>query len=356
MIPAPYYQSIYLIILAIITFFVLVVYRANLSSQSFYRRASYGVSIILLACVILYIGCRPISEFFVDMTQYLGIYQRNGGDPFVFSFDKDNFIYDNLMYYCASAYLEPRIFYLIIATIYFSCIYIAVKKLFKTDTLLAFLVYLSAFSTFSYGVNGIKAGAAASIFLVSLAYNDRKFISLLLCVISYGFHHAMALPICAYYISIFVKRYNVIMAFWLLCLGLAAAHVTYFQFLFASLTDDHGASYLLDSHAVVSGFRIDFILYSVVPIVLGYYFFCKKLVDRNYLLLWSTYVICNSIWLLCTYASFTNRIAYLSWLLYPIVLIYPFFKNKMNTYSPWLIWTVILHLSFTLLMNFVYYA
>lgn len=356
MIQASSYQSIYLITLTILTFFLLVIYNANLRSKHFYSQSSNAVSIVLLVLAILFIGCRPISEYFVDMTQYLGIYQRNGGNPFVFTFDTDNFIYDNFLNFCASVYLEPRIFYIIIATIYFSCIYMAVRKLFNTDTLLSFLVYLSAFSTFSYGVNGIKAGAAAAVFLVAIAYNDKKFVSLILCFISYGLHHAMILPVCAYLIAMFVKKYNLILFIWFLCLSIAAAHITYFQYVFASLTDDHGASYLLADNAIISGFRIDFILYSAVPIVLGYYFLHKKLVDSKYLLLWNIYVICNSIWLLCTYASYTNRIAYLSWLLYPIVLIYPFLKNRKMTYSPWLILVVSLHLTFTLIMNFIYYG
>ena len=60
--------------------------------------------------------------------------------------------------------------------------------------------------------------------------------------------------------------------------------------------------------------------------------------------------------MLCMYANFTNRIAYLSWFLYPIVLIYPYLNedwgvNKYKIFSM----VVFLHLSFTLFMSVIYY-
>ena len=68
-------------------------------------------------------------------------------------------------------------------------------------------------------------------------------------------------------------------------------------------------------------------------------------------------MLINGLWLLCMYANFTNRIAALSWLLYPIVLIYPYFsvniqiKNKNKTFSV----VMAVHLLFTLFMAVVYY-
>ena len=53
----------------------------------------------------------------------------------------------------------------------------------------------------------------------------------------------------------------------------------------------------------------------------------------------------------------TNRIAYLSWFLYPIVLIYPFLQEEWEDDNQYRIFSVVMlaHLGFTLFMNIIYY-
>ena len=76
-----------------------------------------------------------------------------------------------------------------------------------------------------------------------------------------------------------------------------------------------------------------------------------------YEFIYCIYTLTNSIWMLCMYASFTNRIAYLSWLLYPIVLVYPFFdKPFINNQYRKLNIVAGCHLGFTLAMVIIYYG
>lgn len=96
-----------------------------------------------------------------------------------------------------------------------------------------------------------------------------------------------------------------------------------------------------------------------MPILVGYWAVFKKKIDNlKYNRLLSTYLLMNGLWLLCMYAGFTNRIAYLSWFMYPIVLIYPLLDKDCN-WGKYRFRTVsffaILHLGFTLFMNIVYY-
>jgi hypothetical protein len=237
--------------------------------------------------------------------------------------------------------------------------YLACCKLFPKDSLYAFVIYLGAFSTFSYATNGIKAGAAASIFLCALAYKDQKIKALFFLLLSLGFHHSMILPIAAYIACLCYKNSRVYFGFWVLCILISAAHITIFQELFGSMSDENGAAYLsTDDDGYRSGFRPDFIFYSSFPVLVGYYaIFKHKYSSKFYKFLFNTYLLTNSVWMLCMYASFTNRIAYLSWLMLPIVLIYPFFDKefvsnqyqKLNKVAVW-------HLMFTILMQVVYYA
>ena len=130
------------------------------------------------------------------------------------------------------------------------------------------------------------------------------------------------------------------------------------------MSDSTGAGYLAggtndDVQMDQGGFRLDFIAYSAMPVLVGYYAIYKKKMhlSRFYSCLLNTYLCTNGVWMLCMYAQFTNRIAYLSWFLYPIVLIYPFLNEDWGpTRYKTLTKVFTYHLCFTLFMEFVYYG
>ena len=65
----------------------------------------------------------------------------------------------------------------------------------------------------------------------------------------------------------------------------------------------------------------------MMPILLGYYVVIKRgISDKVYLILLNTYTISNAFWVMIIRANFSNRFAYLSWFMLPIVLAYPLFK------------------------------
>ena len=71
-------------------------------------------------------------------------------------------------------------------------------------------------------------------------------------------------------------------------------------------------------------FRWDFLLYSSMPVIIGAYtLFVRKIYNNTYLILLGTYIYSNAFWILAIRAIFSNRIAYLSWFIYPIVMVYP---------------------------------
>lgn len=351
-----YYYDIYLLIVSILTFFTVSQYNSTVLTNVNRTFVSKNLAaIVVTVLLVLIIGFRPLHVAFVDMLNYNTMYIYYYGETFEFSRDVDNILFDNWFVYMASSMVPIEYFFLSCALVYFVSIYIACRKLFPKDTLLALVVYLAAFSTFSYGTNGIKAGMAASVFLVAIAYNEKRWISLALALLTLGIHHSMLLVIVAYIIVMFVRDPKWYFLIWVIAFFIAALHITYFQVLFAGFTDEHGAGYLLgDEH---SGFRIDFIIYSVVPVILGYIILYEfKVKSETYNLLLSLYMLANSVWMLCMYSNFTNRISYLSWFMYPIVLLYPFVNIVWSKYqSRYLNYAVYGHLGFTLFMHFVYY-
>lgn len=141
----------------------------------------------------------------------------------------------------------------------------------------------------------------------------------------------MFLPVCAAWLSLFYKNTKFYLYCWLFSIVLSVSIGGALETYFASLNvvdDERFSSYLLNKNFSdqfsYTGFRWDFLLYSVMPIWLGWYVVIKrKIYNDQYLLLLHTYLLSNAFWIMLIRASFSNRFAYLSWFMYPIVLAYP---------------------------------
>lgn len=361
MLAAKLYETVYLFILTILT--VIISYNYSTYSNDRFSiefKQNPIPAFVLSILMALFIGLRPQSGWFTDMTNYMASYARwSMEDYFVFEWDTENKLFDNYEHYLAINGYDITVFFLSIAILYFGGMFVAFKKMFPKDILYMLVIYMSAFSTFSYGTNGIKAGAAASLFLCALAYTDKKIIMALFLALSLGFHHSMVVPITAIIIAHFYKNTHAYYLLWFVCVLIALCHITIFQELFNSFADEGGQDYLsaIDGEAN-HGFRPDFIFYSAFPVVIGYYaVFRKGYYSRRYELILNTYLIVNSVWLLCMYAQFPNRIAYLSWQFLPIAMFYPFFDKEFipNQYRK-LNLVAWFHLGFTMFMNVVYYG
>lgn len=361
MIPAEYYQYIYLVIITIMTL---------LYASSYYKstkpltKRNADDAFLFTVFMVLFIGFRPISIVFADMGGYAMAMVDHRFEDLPITWDS-NFLFEPMMAFLSSNGSDQWVPIVILAAINFGCTYIAMQKLFPKNVFLAMLVFFGAFSTFGFATNGLKAGCAAALFLVALAYREKRIISILFLILSIGFHHSMQLPIAAYILCSFYKNTRMLLYFWVLCLLLSMAHVTTFMATFADFTDAHGADYLLIQAGSVDsefsgrlGFRYDFVIYSICPIIIGYYtIFKKKIVTKEYQFILNVYILTNAIWMLCMYANFTNRIAYLSWLMYPVLIIYPFMNMEWGVKAnKHLAYAVYGHLGFTLFMHFVYYG
>lgn len=363
MIPAAYYKTIYLILVTLMTLGGYSQYQRRNGLREFKHTTTDTIAGALALFMVLFIGFRPVSgRYFVDMANYVMHYTAlYEGEIFEFNWNTENKLFDNLFAWWGSEWLGYTSFFVFIAAIYFGAAYMGIRKLFPNHRLTAYLVFLAAFSTFSYGTNGIKAGAAASLFILAMGYRENLKVCIPLVLISWGFHHSMIMVVSAFVVTLFFKNPKYYFLGWVFCFLMAAAHVTALANLFAGATTEHGAGYLLSeggADGTKGGFRIDFILYSAMPVLVGYYAVFKKKMQlsRLYKDLLNLYLCLNGLWMLCMYANFTNRIAYLSWFLYPIVLIYPFLqeqwgKSRYKTFG----FVMLGHLGFTLFMNIIYY-
>lgn len=356
-----YYVS-YFLLVTILTIIVCRKY-ANYPVQRLEWRNHHNKDVgfwMLVVVLMAAVGLRPSSSTFTDMSNYIQTYWMWEGVPFEFDPDTTNLIFDNYLRLFASVGLPIKLFFLTIAVVYFGVTAWACKRMFPNDALLAYLVFLAAFSTLSYGTNGIKAGAAAAWFLLAIAYRDKPIVSILLLAVSYGTHHSMLVVCLGYIIVNIVKNPKIYFAFWVFALLCAMAHITYFQELFARFADEQAQNYLdtsAEGYFKTESFRIDFVIYSFFPIYLGYKMVYKyRRTSVEYLRLLNLYLMINGIWMLCMYSDFTNRTAYLSWLMYPVVLVYPYLRDFVHPRQYQKVATVAyIQLGFSLFMYFVFY-
>lgn len=356
-----FYYPIYLTVVSALTFYQCSRYqRIQSHTLEVKKQVSLIQSSAFVLLLIAFIGFRPQASCFVDMNNYIAFYYLMEGRLFQFNPETENILFDNMFNWIASMQLGWPFFFLLMAAIYFGGMWVCCQKMFAKNAFAALLVCLGAFSTFSYGTNGVKAGAAASLFLMAVVYRRNLYVCIPLLFVTLGFHHSMTLPIGAFIIAYFYKNTKHFFIAWFVCMLLAAAHVSYFQNLLAGMSDESGSGYLTSSGqdwGGKEGFRYDFVLYSAMPVCVGYWaIFKRRIKSLEYEFLLSIYLITNSVWMLCMYASFTNRIAYLSWFLYPVVLIYPYLNEDVGTrrykhFSK----VMALHLLFTLFMTIVYY-
>lgn len=284
---------------------------------------------------IIFIGLRPISELFGDTINYAIMYENFIIGAHTFNPTEKELFYEWLQYVC-SLFLNTNEFFLVLEILYIVPILWACYLLAPKHYLLYFIFCMGAFSFFSYGTNGLRNGMACSFIIAGLSCIHKntiyKVFALLLMVLAFYSHRSTALPIICIGIALLIKNPRYIMIFWIASIFISLIAGGPIESFFSSLGfDDRMDSYSsknIDASVFSStGFRWDFLLYSSMPIILGYYvLFIKKVRDKNYLLLLNTYILCNSFWVMMIRASFSNRFAYLSWFMYAIVLAYPCLK------------------------------
>jgi hypothetical protein len=292
--------------------------------------------LLVVAIFIFVVGLRPVSSVFGDTGNYARIYDFMRTATSYRDFSDDEIFFSSFMFYCSKV-MNVSFFFLIIELLYVVPIYLACKKLAGNNSDLMMLFCFAAFSFFSYGVNGIRNGMACSLIILALSLIQGKtrdmIISIVLCVLAIGTHKSTVLPAICMLLALFIKNPRVMFVFWIVSIVLSLTIGSQIEEFFVSLGfDDRMEEYLNADEETMGqfssvGFRWDFLLYSCVPIVMGWYLiFKKRIYNRTYLLLLGTYIFANAFWIMVIRSSFSNRFAYLSWFIYPIVLAYPLLK------------------------------
>lgn len=310
------------------------------------------LNLIFLAIAVYFIN-EPIADF-SDKYSYLATFT----DIFELSGDMHK---KDLGFYVLTAIIRfvtdwSLVYFAILAMIYLYGYSKFIKHFFKRDfRFIVIICTISALGFYGYGTNTIRQGLALSIFLLSLVYFDNKMKYIAFSVLAILFHKSLVLSVFAFW---FVNRYNIknnFIYFWFLCLAITIVAGNTVGALLGDVLvsgDNRMEGYLQGTtETYQAGFRLNFLVYSVLPIMYGIKI-KSQINDEFYNKILSFYIIMNAIWLLMISIPFTDRFAYLSWFLIPFILLYPLAQKQIFRKQNDIIALILLFLSsITFILN-----
>ena len=334
---APYYYFVYWLLVMMLTvnyFNLLNRYHGDVVIN---RKYDYKSLVIFSSFFILFFGLRPLvygNGLFGDTMNYhrtytliqdFGVFNMQGDTEA----SKDPLFYA-LMYSCAQI-MDAHLFFTICLFLYVVLMFYGCRNIDSPHGVLLMLFCYGAFEFYPFAVNGIRNGIACSFVIIALAClcNNKKMLTIVLSFVAIGFHKSAILPIITMFFTYYVSKPKYMYYAWGITVLISLTLGGYIDSLLSMMSYDQRLAENLqnneaDGLALEHRFRWDFLLYSSMPLLLGWYtIFKRNYCNKTYLLLLGTYIYANCFWVLAIRAIYSNRIAYLSWFLYPIVLAYP---------------------------------
>lgn len=323
---------------------------------------------VILLGFCFWIGDRPINAgYFGDTRNYALGYLATDPAYYHFSFDGE-WVWEGLTHLCLISGLDVAGYFTVVAVLYVFTVYAGMAILVPRGLALGMLFVLSSLMFFSFCTNGLRNGLACHTLIlgIALALRGKYLPAVILAFLAYGTHHSAMLPIAAATAAMLTWRIpNLIkysIWFWIASIFISLAAGNAVTNFFASLGfDDRMSSYSTEADAEVfshTGFRWDFLLYSAMPVAMAWYVGVKRNVKENWFTVLSVvYILCNAFWIMVIRASFSNRFAYLSWFIYPVVIAYPLIEMEVFGRERGRITGYILmaYSGFTLIMNVFYW-
>ena len=330
--PASFYAPLFLFITTLLAFSTGFIYLGSNGYTLQLKKHSFIPILIISLIFVFWIGNRPISgTYFGDTDNYAISYALMGNEGTVFIDLHVEWFWYFLMLTSKKLGWDIHAFLTLVEAGYILSVLWAVKRFMPTNPMLGMLFVFTSLMFFSFGTNGLRNGLACHIILLAMSFffNDKYIIGTFFCLLALGIHRSTMLPIVGMFAGRFlIKDFNWVIYLWFLSIILSLVLGGNLLNFFASWGFDermkrYNTTEFADQFSQI-GFRWDFLLYSAMPILMGWYVCIKKKIkDDWYKALCITYTICNAFWVMVISAAFSNRFAYLSWFMYPIIIAYP---------------------------------
>lgn len=298
------------------------------------------LGLLVAAAIILLIGMRPVSSTYGDTVNYAAGFKKIANNNSSLRLTKE-WLYDIITYYCAK-YGSLHSYFTIFAILYVVPLWLAMRRIFKEYNFIPFIVVISMFTFWSYGVNGMRNGVGASLFILAMTYTENIPLMVIIALFGAGIHNSVYLMIAGAIVAWLWNDSRVYLAVWLICIIVSFFYGNSIQtwmsgFADSVANDNRLTSYLnydeasmrADGMFVSMTFRWDFLAYSALGVAIGTYFLIfRYFKDQYYQWIFNIYLICNSFWVLIIRAPYSNRFAQISWFILPVVLVYPFIRER----------------------------
>ena len=326
------YQPIFLAITGIASYATVLLYLSSPDYRFQERKGQIWLPLIMSVVFVFWLGSRPVSgAAFGDTVNYAFVYMmKSESIDFTMNINNEG-MWSLLMNSCRSLGLSVHGFFIVVEAGYILSALWAVKRFVPNNPMLGMIFVWTSLMFFSFGTNGLRNGLACHIMLLAMSFffDDKYVIGGLLCILAFGFHRSLMLPIAAMLVGRFVvKDFRYAVVFWFCSIALSLVAGNSMTNFFISLGfDDRMSTYITTEYDGLfsnTGFRWDFLIYSVFPMLMGWYVcVTKRIRDDWFRTLCVTYCLCNAFWVIVIRAAFSNRFAYLSWFMYPIIIVYP---------------------------------
>lgn len=299
------------------------------------------LGMVLVVVTIMLMGLRPANSSYGDTIIYAAGFRHFATQKELHLLWSKEWLFDYLMRIFAK-YSNIHTFFTFCATVYVGSLWLALRRIFKEYNFVPLIVIMSMFTFWVYGVNGVRNGMGASLFILAITYTDNIPAMVGIALLGAGIHNSIYLMVAAAALCWIVNDSRLYIILWLLCIVISwilGNDIQQWMAGFAETVaeDNKLSDYLVYSHekmvsdglVVSTSFRWDFIAYSAMGVAVGAYFLLRrKYKDEYFQWLFNTYLVCNAFWVLIIRAPYSNRFAQISWFILPVVLIYPFMRER----------------------------
>lgn len=237
----------------------------------------------------------------------------------------------SLYVYLSSFIVSPKGWFYLTALIYVGNLLLVSWRLTREYAYVLFLSFLIAFQFYNYGENTIRAGIAASLMLVGITLCNKPRWMFMIFIIAVLCHKSMVVPMAALAVAYKFPKTKLFIGIWIACIFVSYFGGSFLQNYVAGLTQDTRADYFTKGDAFyMSMFRWDFLAYSALPVYLGWFYIYRlNFKSEFYRWVYNAYLMANTFWIMVIRVAYTDRFAYLSWFMFPVLLMYPLLSQQL---------------------------
>lgn len=316
----------------------LVLFGSDRLTRPVTEKGEFWWPLLLSVLLAWWMGERPYSGYGDTINYHLSYLALAEADTTTIMVDlRSEWLWTLLSLTCRGLGMDSTGFFLVVAFGYVLTATWAMKKFVPTSPYLGFLFLISSLFFMAFGVNGLRNGLACHTVMLAMALlmEDRRIWAGVVAFLALGIHRSTMLPIAACIAAATVIRHpRTAFIIWLASIPLSLAVGTQFTSLVSGLgidsrMDAYAAGHGHEDAFSRTGFRWDFIIYSALPVAF-YWYVCiaHRLRDGWYNIIATTYMLANAVWVMMIRIEYTNRFAYLSWFLMPVMIVYPLCNMK----------------------------